>query len=189
VLTLPAALAALLLGQAFAGWFASRCASAAHSEAPAQRRKLLERASRLQPESSEYALELGLARRDTGDLPGALRSLEQATALGGDVAAFVALGNVALEGNDVARARAAFESALARNPGSVRAHVGLGETLRRLGTIDAAERHTRVALELRPGDLELRARLDALHAQSMDRELDPDAPTESNLLGDPQDSR
>lgn len=189
VLALPTALAALLLGQAFAGWFASRCASAAHSEPPAQRLKLLERASRLQPESSEYALELGLARRDTGDLPGALRSLEQATALGGDVATFVALGNAALEGDEVARARAAFEGALARNPGSVRAHVGLGETLRRLGNVDEAERHTRIALELRPGDLELRARLDALHAQRMDRELDLDAPTESNLLGAPEDSR
>lgn len=180
---------ALLLSQSLAGWFSSRLASAARAEAPSLRRKLLERAARLQPESSERALELGLARRDTGELPGALEALERAVALGGDVASFVALGNAALDVNTPAQARVAFEGALARSPGSVRAHVGLGEALRRLGELDAAERHMRVASELLPGDLELRARLDALREQRLDRALELPSWSGSNGLGEPSDSR
>lgn len=189
VFALTASVGALLLAQALAGWFASRLATTAHAEAPIQSRRLLERASRLQPAQSEYALELGLARRDSGDLDGALRSLERAVTLGGDVASFVALGNVALDANDPARSRTAFEGALRRNPGALRAHVGLGEALRRLGDLDGAERHTRIALELRPGDLVLRARLDALREQRLDRALELDAPAAPNLLGGPDESR
>ncbi|HET9933400.1 MAG TPA: tetratricopeptide repeat protein, partial [Polyangiaceae bacterium] len=180
---------ALLLAQSFGGWFASRLTTAARSEMPEGRRKLLERAVRLAPASSEYALELGLARRDAGDLTGALQMLERSVALGGDVASFVALGNVALEAGESPRARAAFEAALARNPGSVRAHTGLGEALRHLGKLGSAEEHVRVALELRPGDLDLRNRLDSLREQRLDDELDSERFGEPNVLGESRNSR
>jgi hypothetical protein len=160
-----------LLARSLAEWTSERCASKARSATGSERQRLLERGARLSPDSSERALELGVSQRERGDLRAARESLRRATSLGGDVASYVALGAIELDASNERAARDAFDAALARNPGSVRAHSGQSEALRRLGDLDDAERHAKIAAELLPGDMELRARLDSIREQRWDREL------------------
>lgn len=169
--------AGFLLSRSVADWLAARFATAAFAaDSPRERLRSCERAARLAPDSAERVLELGLARRDNGDTRGALVALERASQLGGGVASAIALGAAALDAEQPGRAHAAFERALSWSPGSARAHTGLSEALRRLGSLEQAERHAVLAAELLPGNSDLRARIDAIREQRMDRELDLSPP-------------
>ncbi|MGC4095221.1 MAG: tetratricopeptide repeat protein [Polyangiaceae bacterium] len=165
-------LSGFLLARSLGAWLSERASTTALGEAPEARCRSLARARRLDPDSSERALELGLARRDLGQLVAATRELQSAVTLGGDVATHLALATVYVDARRFPDALTWFERARALNPGSVRAHAGLSVALAELGRPSEAEAHARIAAQLLPGDPTLRVRLDAIRELLLDRELD-----------------
>ncbi len=159
---------ALLLVPASRAWLGTRTRVAAESLEPEARLSKLGRAARIDPRSGENALALGLARLELGDADGALDALRRSLPLLPNVGTYVAIGNAELERARPDLAEAAYREALARDPGSRRAHADLAEALRRLTRLPEAEEHARIALQLGPGDARVRALVDQIHKDMME---------------------
>jgi tetratricopeptide (TPR) repeat protein len=170
------ACAGMLLPNALLAFGASRARTAALEATPERRLELLQRATRLDPTHAGTAVELGTARLELGDVEGAVRDLRRAARLDGDPGSAAALGNALLAQNELAAARAAYERALALNPGSFRARIGLAEALRRLGAFADAETHAVVAVALLPGEARARELLDRIREQRTDATIGVIAP-------------
>ena len=63
-----------------------------------------------------------------------------------------ALGRAYFNSGQTERARATFEALLEIEPSSHYAHYAIGQSLKRLGRIDRARTHLRLAVALSPGD-------------------------------------
>jgi tetratricopeptide (TPR) repeat protein len=164
------ATAAILLAESGRGWLGQRRLTAAREAEPEAQRALLAGAARIDPRSGEVALERGLRELDQGHAEIALAELQRSRPLLANVGTDVAIGNAeALLGNPDA-AVAAYERALAGNPGSFRAHANLGQTLITLGRLDEGDRHLAIAGELWPGHPRLREMLDRARRARIDRE-------------------
>jgi tetratricopeptide (TPR) repeat protein len=145
---------ALLLVPATRAWRSARLVALAW-ERPASRLALLESASSIDRGSAEAAFALGLARLDAGRLEGARASLLRARSLDDDAATSIALGDVETAAGALGAAEDAFRHAIARSPGSFRAHLGLAEVLRRRGHREDALLFARIARTIRPFDVAL----------------------------------
>ncbi|GAC1539716.1 MAG: hypothetical protein NVS3B10_04440 [Polyangiales bacterium] len=66
--------------------------------------------------------------------------------------------------------------ALARDPGSYKAHADLADALLALGRLDDAEAHAALALSLRPGSVPVRALVDRIAAARIDAAIDQAGP-------------
>lgn len=95
-------------------------------------------------------------------------NLDRSRALLANVGTDIALGEALLASDDAERALTAYRRALARNPGSARAHAGVAEAQRALGHLDEAEQAATVARNLLPGDARVRALLDRIREARMD---------------------
>jgi tetratricopeptide (TPR) repeat protein len=168
--------AGLLLPNALLAFLSNRARAAALEAPPERRLELLERAARLDPTDAAVSLELGTARLELGNVDGALRDLRHAERLARDPASAAALGNALVARRDLVGARLSFARAVALNPGSFRARVGLAETLRRLGRFNDAETHAAVAAALLPGDARARELLDRIREQRTDAMLGESVP-------------
>jgi tetratricopeptide (TPR) repeat protein len=149
-------------------WIATTIRTAARESAPAVRLRELARSAAIDRGSGEALLDLGLAELAVGDAEAAIRHLERSRALLANVGTDVALGEALLASDDAERALAAYRRALARNPGSARAHAGVAEASRSLGRLDEAEQAATVARSLLPGDARIRALLDRIREARMD---------------------
>ncbi len=112
----------------------------------AARRSLQEMVDR-KPNLDSYA-RVSYFRELEGDLPGAIEAMRLAVSAGGGTLeneAFVQtlLGDLELDGGDVAGARAAYRGALARVPGHPPAQAGLAKVDVARGRLDAAQRRLR----------------------------------------------
>ncbi len=167
-----AALAAtgLLLAQAGRGWASDRRLTAARDAAPAEQRALLASATRIDPTSGEALLEQGLRALDAGRPEEALRALRRSRELLANVGTDVAIGNAEVLLGHPEAAIAAYEAALARSPGSFRAHANISQPLVTLGRLDEAEGHLAVAGELWPGNPRLREMMDGVRRARVERE-------------------
>jgi hypothetical protein len=122
-------------------------------------------ALRLDPSSGDALLARGLEELSFGRPDEALPHLQRANHLIAAVAVRVALGEAFLACGAPSDAREALRSALAWHPGSLRARVAMAEAERRLGHLDEAERHARVARAVSPGDSRV-AELDSRIAEA-----------------------
>ena len=149
-------------------WIATTVRVAARESAPSARLRELARSASIDRGSGEAWLDLGLAELALGDAEPALRHLERSRGLLANVGTDIALGEALLASDDAERALAAYRRALARNPGSARAHAGVAEAQRALGRLDQAEEAATVARNLLPGDARVRALLDRIREARMD---------------------
>ena len=165
------ALGALLswsLATSARAWIATTVRTTARESAPAVRLRELARSASIDRGSGEALIDLGLAELAIGDAEAALRHLDRSRALLANVGTDVAIGEALLASDDAGRALTAYRRALARNPGSARAHAGVAEALRSLGRLDEAEQAADVARNLLPGDARVRALLDRIREARMD---------------------
>jgi hypothetical protein len=167
------AASALLLAGSVRGWIADRRLHAARDAAPGEQAALLSSAARLDPGSGEIALERGLRELDLGRPEAALVELRRSRPLLANVGTDVAIGNAEQLLGDPEAARRAYLAALARHPGSFRAHANISQPLIALGRLDEAERHLAVAAELWPGHPRLLEMSDQLRRARLDREAGP----------------
>ncbi len=161
--------AALLLAAALAGWIAARRLTTAREAAPGARRALLASAARLDPGNGEIALEQGLLDLASGDPEAALAPLRRSRPLLANVGTDIALGNAEVQLGQPEAAVAAYEVALARSPGSFRAHANVTQPLLALGRLDEAERHLALASALWPGNTHLEEMAEQLRRARIDR--------------------
>jgi O-antigen ligase len=145
------ALVAGLLAPSAVRWLGCRVAAPARDAVLDQRRGILERASSVDRWSGPLALELGLAHLELGRPAEALVELERSQRLLANVGTHVAKGNALLGLGRVKDGVKAYREALAWHPGLFRAHANLAEALRRIGDLDGAARHLRLARSLFPG--------------------------------------
>jgi tetratricopeptide (TPR) repeat protein len=111
------------------------------------------RAVALSPEDPGWRLHLAVARRETGDAPGALEALEELVAAAPSLAAaWQRLGLWKLEAGDADSAEAAFRRLIELLPDASEGFAGLGEVLLRRGDLEGAVRELREALERDPGN-------------------------------------
>lgn len=162
------ALMSWMLAASVRAWIATTVRMAARESAPAVRLRELVQSASIDRGSGEALLELGLAELAMGDAEPALRHLERSRALLANVGTDVALGEAFLASDDAERALTAYRRALARSPGSARAHAGVAEAQRALGRLDEAEQAATVARNLLPGDARVRALLDRIREARMD---------------------
>jgi tetratricopeptide (TPR) repeat protein len=155
VLASAALACALLLVPASRAWRSDRLVALAELATPDERGRLVRSAATIDRGSADAAFALGLARLDEGELEAARTSLLRARSLDDDSATSIALGDVELLRSDLTAAEEAFRHAIARRPGSFRAHLGLAEVLRRQGRLDDAVALARVARSIRPFDVAL----------------------------------
>jgi tetratricopeptide (TPR) repeat protein len=127
-----------LFALAVGGWLAARDLAGARDADPITRLRLLDRGARLDPRAADLALEQGLAHLAVGDEAGAAAAIERSRALGASVGSELVLGNLALLRGDPGAAVDADRRALRLDPGSLRAHVALGDALDRIGQREAA---------------------------------------------------
>jgi tetratricopeptide (TPR) repeat protein len=163
----------LLLAGATRGWVAQRRLTAALAAAPEEQGALLASAARLDPTSGEIALERGLRALDLGHPDEASSELRRSRVLLANVGTDVALGNAALLLGDAEGSLGWYEAALARNPGSFRAHANISQPLVALGRLDEAERHLAIAAALWPGHLHLLEMKDQLQRARVERGAGP----------------
>jgi tetratricopeptide (TPR) repeat protein len=164
---------ALLLAIAASTWLgARRLTSAREDLLPEARLPVLASAARIDPRSGEAALALGLAKLELGDPAGALHDLERSRPLLANIGTDVAIGNAHAASGDPSRAAAAYRRALARHPGSFRAHVNLADALARLRAFDEAEAHLAVARALWPGHPKLAAVAERARRARIEAEAD-----------------
>lgn len=162
---------ALSLRPAAGGWLAARRVTQAEGALPAEARELLEGAARLAPSSGEVALALGLLHLEAGRPEAAQRELERSRPLLANLGTDVALGNARFALGDGPGARAAFERALQRNPGSLRAHTNLALVALSLGDLELAEGHLAVARTLSPGAPKVLAAEETLRRARLERAI------------------
>ncbi len=158
-----------LLFAATRGWLATRERSRANDASPMVRVSMLAKSTRLDPGSGECALELGLARLALGDADGALGELRRADELLADTGVRVAIGSALLAQGHPVEADGAYRRALAFDPGSFRARVGLAEALVDEGELDLAEIEALTARRSLPGDPRVRDVLDRIRERQMDQ--------------------
>ena len=138
------------------------------------------------PESGQLVFDFERAERGSGDAPGRVIALAPRRAQAQpqhDAAAWHRLA-CELEATDPERARAAYERALALDPGDADAHVNLGCLLHESGELDGAEAHYRAALALRDGDVTARFDL-AVVLEDRGRDEEARAAYEGCLADDP----
>jgi len=108
-------------------------------------------ASALEPASYDWQHYLGLAHREAGDLPGAIRHFGAAlTIRPGRVPPLIYLGEAFLELNRIEESERAFEEALGGAPGSAAALAGLGQVALSRRRYDRAAELFEAALEAQP---------------------------------------
>ncbi len=161
--------AALLLRESASDWWAEHLVARAQDAPPEQQLGTFAKASRLAPRNGQVAFGLGEARLEAGDPEGALEALRRSEALLPSVATQVALGNTLVTLGRLPEAQAAYEKAVRRNPGSLRAQTNLAALLLDVGQLDEAEKHLRIARDLSPGHAKVRALEDALAKARIDR--------------------
>ena len=106
-----------------------------------------------EPESAYDLLQRGQALLDGRHFAQAAIVLERADRLEpGKGSILEALGRAYFNSGQAERARAAFEALLEIDPSSHYAHYAVGQCLKRLGRIDRARTHLRLAVALSPGD-------------------------------------
>ena len=167
-----AALSAMLLVPATRTWLATRERTAALTGDAELRLARLEKSARLDPDSGESALSLGLARLDAGDTRGAFRELVRARGLLADVGIDVALGNVGMAEGRPADAERAYRRALGLDRGSFRAHANLAAALGAEGAFDEADTEADAARRLLPGHPLLAEITERLHRGRAEREAE-----------------
>ena len=112
---------------------------------------------RAAPGHADSRLELGLLFREQGRLPQAIEQLEAARASVPELAhAAMALGQTYLEAGQVPRAVDELEVAVERRPCWAIAHGQLAAGLARMGRMEEADQHLRLALSLQPGNPQIR---------------------------------
>jgi len=117
----------------------------------------LEEVLRFAPGHADSRLELGLLLREQGRLPQAIEQLEAARASLPEMAhAAMALGQTYLEAGEVPRAVLELEVAVEQRPCWAIAHGQLAAGLARMGRVEDADRHLRLALMLQPGNPQIR---------------------------------
>ena len=167
---------ALLLASTSTRWRAARLLTASKDAGPPERMALLDRAVRVAPASGAAAFEHGLSFLEVGRFDAALSELRRSRDLLPNVGTDVAIGNAHLRAGRPLDAKRAYERALARHPGSFRAHANAAVAFVELRDHVSAERHLRAARRLYPGHPKLariaeqlsRARID-LETASIDR--------------------
>ena len=103
------------------------------------------------PDDPRWPYYLGVTHEEDGRLDDAARHLARALDLApADQAALLRLARVELGRQDLGRARALYERALARDPDSAAAHHGLGQIARLAGDHGEAVKRLTRALELQP---------------------------------------
>lgn len=91
------------------------------------------------PDDPDLCIELAQALREVGDVPAALAQLQECVRRAPDSRdGWYALGNALAAATRTDEARAAYERALACDPGFVHARSALGDTLKHLGDLDGA---------------------------------------------------
>lgn len=148
-------------------WLSTRALEAAKTAMPDARVAAFVKAARIDPTSGDAWLALGLAELAAGRPDEAADHLARADALVATVATRTALGEANLARGYVPAARDAYARAVAIDPGSLRAQVGLAESLRRLGDLDESDRHAHVARAVAPGDPRVAALLDRIAEERM----------------------
>lgn len=125
-------------------------------------------AIRIRPDYAEARNNLALALEDQGDVAGAIHELEKGLRLAAGVPSLAFnLGRLYAARDRLEDAVRAFDRAIAADPAMRKAHVARAEALLRLGRKEQAAEAYERALELKPGDAELRIELAGLY-----RELD-----------------
>jgi tetratricopeptide (TPR) repeat protein len=115
-------------------------------------------------DSAEAHLMMGMAKRGSGDLAGALDELGKAVALNPELPSVHSLyGRALLETGNRDRARAEFEAEIARNPLDFDAQLYLGVLLKEEQAFDQAMVHFERALGVRPGDPAVRYQIVTIH--------------------------
>jgi len=123
------------------------------------------------PASGQAEKLLAGVEQKRGNLPAALAHLERAASLVPESAPFLTeVGDLKLELDDVAGAVAAYEAALARDPGFPWAHAGAMWRAHLSGDAADAVAHAERAVALRPDDAQLRLRI----ARAWDRFAEPE---------------
>jgi tetratricopeptide (TPR) repeat protein len=130
---------------------------------PDARLRLLLRSARVSESNGEPRLELGLLHLAAGEPHAALADLAAADARLADPGIRAARGQAFLVLGDAIAAERSYRAALSWNPGSVRARVGLAESLVRQERLDEAEAEARIARKLSPGSAQVRELSDAIH--------------------------
>jgi predicted O-linked N-acetylglucosamine transferase (SPINDLY family) len=130
-------------------------------------RAALEKAIGLQPVFPEALNNLGLARKEMGDLEGAARAFHESLAQAPSFADPCAnLGHLALEAHRHDEAFGWFRRAVETEPDSPQAHFGMGNFLNAVGRLEEAASHLRRAIEIRPDYHEAHANLGNLHREA-----------------------
>jgi len=167
-------LGALLLGSAWGltraarSWLSDRAYLASFAVEPGARLRLLTRSARLDPGAGEPRLERALLLLSTGEPRAALLDLDAASERMADAGIFSARGQAHLALDEPRVAEDDYRNALTWNPGSLRARVGLAESLHRQGRNEEADAQAKLAKRLSPGNPQVRELLDAIHESQAD---------------------
>lgn len=139
------------------------------------------------PDVAELHLLLGNLLRVAEDFPGALRSLEQATALDpGSTETWVSLAQTLVATGRTIQAHAALKRALSLRPASAAQATVLGDEMQKCGDVDGAVTAYRMAVQMDPGHKAAHQNMgivlqavgrnaEALSALERARDLAPDA--------------
>lgn len=139
---------------------------ASHHGREAEAERLLAQAVARDTTSAEARFHLGRVTYARGASRRALKILREAADLApSDPRIQIALGDLYLEGGELARAELAYDYALSRGP-SPRAFVGLGRTLELRGDLEGARRSYEKALRMAPASVDVLERLARLLERS-----------------------
>jgi Flp pilus assembly protein TadD len=131
-----------------------------------------------EPESAYDLLQRGQGLLDGRHFAQAAIVLERADRLEPSKGSILeALGRAYFNSGQAERARAAFEALLEIDPSSHYAHYAVGQCLKRLGRIDRARTHLRLAVALSPDD--------PLYSGALDRLPPARVARDANAEGEP----